>query len=66
MNNKITIVLISHKSRELILKFINNLSKNIQILVIENSYDIDKKEKYQARLNGLISSIRGLKSFKRL
>ena len=41
MNNKITIVLISHKSRELILKFINNLSKNIQILVIENSSDFD-------------------------
>ena len=41
MSNKITIVLISHKSRELILKFINNLSKNIQILVIENSSDFD-------------------------
>ena len=41
MSNKTTIVLISHKSRELILKFINNLSKNIQILVIENSSDFD-------------------------
>ena len=44
MSNEITVVLISHKSRELILKFINNLSKNIKILVIENSSDFDLKK----------------------
>jgi len=39
MRNIITVVLISHNSRELILKFINNLSKDIKVLVIENSSD---------------------------
>jgi len=41
MSSEITIVIISHKSRELILKFISNLSENIKILVIENSSDLD-------------------------
>jgi N-acetylglucosaminyl-diphospho-decaprenol L-rhamnosyltransferase len=39
MKNTITVVLISHNSRELILRFINNLSKDIKILIIENSSD---------------------------
>ena len=39
MIKQITLVLISHKSKELILEFIKNLSDNCKILVIENSSD---------------------------
>ena len=43
--NQITIVLISHKSKNLILDFINNLSKKNKILIIDNSNDRDLKKK---------------------
>jgi GT2 family glycosyltransferase len=45
MNSQITIVLISHNSSDLVLKFINNLSKNFKILVIENSSNLELKDK---------------------
>jgi len=51
MNSKITVVLISHNSRELILKFIKNLSNNIKILVIENSSDFDLEKKIMNHKN---------------
>ena len=53
MNNKITVVLISHKSNELIFKFINNFSKDIKILIIENSSDrqLQKKIKKYKNIN---------------
>ena len=45
MSSQITIVLISHNSSDLVLKFINNLSKNFKILVIENSSNLELKDK---------------------
>jgi len=51
MSNKITVVLISHKSSELILKFINNFSNNIKILIIENSSDHQLKKKIKKYKN---------------
>ena len=67
----ITIVLIAHKSKKIVLDFINNLSKNIKILVIDNSNDQDleneikKKENYtkfnytHSYISKVIDSIRG-------
>ena len=49
--NQITIVLISHKSKNLILDFINNLSKKNKILIIDNSNDRDLKKKLKNRKN---------------
>ena len=51
MIKEITVVLISHKSRELILKFIKNLKENIKILVIENSSDFDLENEIQRYKN---------------
>ena len=62
----ITIVLIAHKSKKIVLDFINNLSKNIKILVIDNSndqdleYEIKKKENVKIKFminNGYGSAI---------
>jgi N-acetylglucosaminyl-diphospho-decaprenol L-rhamnosyltransferase len=53
MNDKITVVLISHKSTKLIIKFINNLSNDIKILIVENSSDrqLQKKIKKYRNIN---------------
>tara|TARA_B100000575_G_C22738889_1_gene442156 strand:+ start:66 stop:602 length:537 start_codon:yes stop_codon:yes gene_type:complete len=40
----ITVVLISYKSKKKILRFIENLSKNINVIIIENSEDKTIKE----------------------
>ena len=44
MHEEITIVLISHKSRDKIIKFIANLPKLFKIIVIDNSEDKKLKE----------------------
>ena len=54
MKNKfelITVVLIAHKSKEIVLEFIDNLSKNIKILVIDNSNDLDLKSEIDKKEN---------------
>ena len=43
-HTSITIVLISHKSIHIVLKFIDNLSRNFNILIIDNSNDLDLKK----------------------
>ena len=40
MTSNLTVVLISHKSKNKVLKFIENLSEKIKIIIIENSGDI--------------------------
>jgi N-acetylglucosaminyl-diphospho-decaprenol L-rhamnosyltransferase len=47
----ITIVLIAHKSKKIVLDFINNLSKDIKILVIDNSNDLDLKNEINKKEN---------------
>ena len=47
----ITIVLIAHKSKKIVLDFINNLSKNIKILVIDNSNDQDLENEIKKKEN---------------
>tara|TARA_B100000787_G_C16195007_1_gene300138 strand:+ start:84 stop:950 length:867 start_codon:yes stop_codon:yes gene_type:complete len=42
--NTITIVLISHRSKELVVNFIKNLSKEIKILIVDNSDDLILKK----------------------
>ena len=54
MKNKfelITVVLIAHKSKEIVLEFIDNLSKDIKILVIDNSNDLDLKNEIDKKEN---------------
>ena len=43
--NEITIVLISHNSKELVIQFIKNFSKKIKFLIIDNSNDQNLKAK---------------------
>lgn len=40
MNSRISLILISHKSKELVLRYIKNIYKNISIIIIDNSNDI--------------------------
>ena len=44
MTLNITVVLISHKSKKKVLKFIENFSEKISVIVIENSADHTIKE----------------------
>ena len=37
--NNLTVVLISHKSKNKVINFIKNLSKNFRIIIIDNSND---------------------------
>ena len=47
----ITVVLIAHKSKEIVLNFIKNLSKDIKILVIDNSNDLDLENEINKKKN---------------
>ena len=44
MTSNITVVLISHKSKNKVLQFIKNLSEKIKIIIIENSGDLTIKD----------------------
>ena len=44
MTSNITVVLISHKSKNKVLQFIKNLTENIKIIIIENSDDLRIKD----------------------
>ena len=45
--NEITIVIISHKSKELVIQFIKNFSKKINFLIIDNSKDQNLKDEIE-------------------
>ena len=44
MNEKITIILLSHKSQNLIINFVKKIYKKFQIIIIDNSNDLNLKE----------------------
>lgn len=46
-HNEITIVLISHNSKELVSQFIQNFSKKINFLIIDNSNDLNLKKELE-------------------
>ena len=43
MNDEVTIIIVSHKSKNLVLNFIKNFYTKYKILIIDNSNDIDLK-----------------------
>lgn len=43
MNDNVTLILISHRSKELVLKFIENIYNKFAIIIIDNSNDKDLK-----------------------
>ena len=43
MNKEVTIILLTHKSKKLVLKFIKNLYKKFRIIIVDNSNDINLK-----------------------
>ena len=43
MNNDITIIILAHKSKKLVLDYIKSLYKKFKIIIIDNSNDIDLK-----------------------
>ena len=45
MNKDITIVLISHKSKDLVMTFIKKIYEKFDITIVDNSYDLDLKKK---------------------
>ena len=48
---EITVVIISHRSEKKIIKFIKNFSKKRQIIIIDNSNDLNLKKKLQNYTN---------------
>ncbi len=44
MNNNITVLLISHKSKNLVLKYIKNIYEKFKIIIIDNSNDVELKK----------------------
>ena len=44
MNEKITIILLSHKSRNLIIDFVKKVYEKFQIIIIDNSNELKLKE----------------------
>ena len=44
MNNNITILIISHKSKNLVLKYIKNIYEKFKIIIIDNSNDVELKK----------------------
>ena len=44
MNNNITILIISHKSKNLVLKYIKNIYEKFKIIIVDNSNDVDLKK----------------------
>ena len=45
MNKDITIVLISHKSKDLVMTFIKKIYEKFDIIIVDNSYDLNLKKK---------------------
>ena len=45
VKKNITIIIVSHKGREKVIKFVKVLSKKLNILIIDNSKDIVLKKK---------------------
>jgi len=45
MNSNVTLLLLTHKSRDLVINFVNSLYKKINILIIDNSNDLSLKKK---------------------
>ena len=43
MNTNVTLILISHRSKELVLKFISNIYDKFEIIILDNSNDIHLK-----------------------
>ncbi len=52
-----TVVLISHRSKNLVLSFIKNLTQKIQILIIDNSKDEDLKKEISKYVSGKLKSV---------
>jgi len=48
MNKDITIVLISHKSKDLVITFIKKIYEKFDIIIVDNSYDLDLKKKIKS------------------
>ena len=51
MNNEISIILIAHNSKKLVLNFIKNIYGKYKIIVIDNSNDIDLKKNNRKKLS---------------
>ena len=54
MNKYITVILLAHKSEDLVMKFIKNIYNKFQIIVIDNSNDLNLKkeiEKFYPNIN---------------
>ena len=54
MNSEITIVLISHKSKNLIIHFVKNIYKKFNIIVIDNSNDVNLQKEIKKNYPNII------------
>ena len=57
MNTNVTLILISHKSRELVLKFISNIYDKFEIIILDNSNDIHLKKEIKTKYPKILFKI---------
>ena len=51
MNNQITIILLSHRSKNLVLNFIKDIHIKYKLIIIDNSNDIELKKIIKKKLS---------------
>ena len=54
MNSKISLILISHKSKKLVLKYIKNIYNKINIIIIDNSKDFSLEKEIKKKYPNII------------
>jgi len=54
MNNEITVVLLSHKSKDLVITFIKEIYDKFKIIIIDNSDDINLKKEIQQNYPNIV------------
>ncbi len=53
MKNEVTVILLSHKSKKLVLEFLDQIYKNFEIIIIDNSGDISLKDEIDTKYENI-------------
>ena len=54
MNYEVTIVILSHKSKDLVINFINRIYDKFKIIIIDNSNDLDLKKEIEKNYSNIV------------
>ena len=54
MNYEVTIVILSHKSKDLVINFINRIYDKFKIIIIDNSNDLELKKEIEKNYSNIV------------